>query len=434
MIEYKKGKHIQKLFGKSIREYQFSDEAMKHALALKYENFLSRRKFQLICKTQSSYFNAEREVWLPRNINCMGLDLRHPQGASSKAVECFVKNLDIGQVNQITSVPGVLRTVTGLILMIADLHLRVPHLANKLVWFNEMEYHLIFQFSDDGAPETSQLSMSIGSLTFWNLGDRVRSRDYQYLLHCVSVEEKHQVLEDLWKQHTDEMALLEGNCLTIAGKRCTLGFQPSADMAWQSWANNELNQAATHPSPYANVSKSNMSTMGGSIGCSETDTWQPFTNDLRQANVNLVKRFVSELPRNLSEEARHARKLEYMAENGIRQLGPARIGVFAERQRPEPLHCEINAWQKILNIIYLEAVQRNMFDTFILVLGAPVSVSPTANVHQVGELVGSTTDVLPIPSTPTVGCGLQYLVRDIQEHYADANKRYIHIIYLQFII
>jgi hypothetical protein len=167
--------------------------------------------------------------------------------------------------------------------------------------------------------------------------------------------------------------------------------------------------------------------MGGSIGCSETDTWQPFTNDLRQANVNLVKRFVSELPRNLSEEARHARKLEYMAENGIRQLGPARIGVFAERQRPEPLHCEINAWQNILNIIYLEAVQRNMFDTFILVLGA-------ANVHQVGELVGSTTDVLPIPSTPTLGCGLQYLVRDIQEHYDDANKRYIHIIYLQFII
>ena len=37
-------------------------------------------------------------------------------------------------------------------------------------------------------------------------------------------------------------------------------------MSWQSWAANELNQVATYPSPYANVHKGNMNTMGGSIG------------------------------------------------------------------------------------------------------------------------------------------------------------------------
>ena len=109
------------------------------------------------------------------------------------------------------------------------------------------------QFSDDGAPETSQLTMSIGSMTTWNLGERVRSSDFQYLLHCVSLHEKHKVLEDLWKQHTDEMAMLEGNIITIAGRKCTIEFQPSADMCWQSCANNDINQAATYPSPYANV-------------------------------------------------------------------------------------------------------------------------------------------------------------------------------------
>ena len=56
----------------------------------------------------------------------------------------------------------------------------------------------------------------------WNLGDRVRSRDFQYILHCVNLQEKHQILEDLWKQHTEEMALLEGNVLTVAGKQCTV--------------------------------------------------------------------------------------------------------------------------------------------------------------------------------------------------------------------
>ena len=39
----------------------------------------------------------------------------------------------------------------------------------------------------------------------WNLGDRVQSSDFQYLLYCVSLREKHELLE---KQHTDEMALL----------------------------------------------------------------------------------------------------------------------------------------------------------------------------------------------------------------------------------
>lgn len=61
-------------------------------------------------------------------------------------------------------------------------------------------------------------------------------------------------MEDIWKQHTEEMRVLEGNILTVRGQQCTLEFQPSADhQSWQSWANNELNQAATYPSPYANV-------------------------------------------------------------------------------------------------------------------------------------------------------------------------------------
>ena len=136
---------------------------MKHALALKYQNFLSRRKFTLVCKTQASYFNTEKEVWLPKNIKCLGLDLRHPQPVSSNAVDLFVKNLNIGHVEQIPATSGVSRTITGLVFMVIDLHLRVQYLSKKLIWFNEMENHFIFQFSDDGAPETSDLTMSIGT-------------------------------------------------------------------------------------------------------------------------------------------------------------------------------------------------------------------------------------------------------------------------------
>ena len=171
--------------------------------------------------------------------------------------------------------------------MIIDLHLGLPHLSRKLIWFNENTNHFIFQFSDDEAPESSQLTMSIiGSLTSWNFGDRVRSRDFQYILHCVSLGGKDEVLESTWKQHTDEMEVLQGSVFNVCGKQCTLEFQPSADMSWHSWANNELNQAATFPPPYANVSKGNMCTVGATIGLREEDLFKPYTMEIRNSHVN----------------------------------------------------------------------------------------------------------------------------------------------------
>ncbi|CAB4031417.1 Hypothetical predicted protein, partial [Paramuricea clavata] len=100
------------------------------------------------------------------------------------------------------------------------------------VWLPRNMKCLGVNFSDDGAPETSQLTMSIGSITLWNFGER-----------------------------------------------------PSADMSWQSWACNELNQAATYPSPYANVNKNDMCTLGGTIGLDANDTWTPYTNVLRTEHV-----------------------------------------------------------------------------------------------------------------------------------------------------
>ena len=186
--------------------------------------------------------------------------------------------------------------------MIIDLHLRVTHLSCQLIWFNENKNHFTFQFSFDGAPETSELTMSIGSMVCWNFRDQVHSGDFQYLLHCVSVKEKDQLMHDLWQQHTEKMKILEGNILTLCNKDCTVEIQPGADMSWQSWAGNELKQAATYPSPYANVHKRNMSTMGGSISMHESDTWRPFTMEKRNSDVFKATTFMSSLPSSMTEK------------------------------------------------------------------------------------------------------------------------------------
>ena len=76
--------------------------------------------------------------------------------------------------------------------------------------------------------------------------------------------------------------------------------------------------------------------------------------------------------KNLSEKSRNSRKLQFMVENGIRQLSLPKIGYSADKLRSEPMHCEINAWQRYIYLLYLEAVRRGKFDPFVSALGAPM--------------------------------------------------------------
>ena len=64
----KRGKYLQCLFDKTMKQYQNSEEALKQAVLMKYQNFLSRRKYALVCKTQSSVFDPNSDLWVPRNM------------------------------------------------------------------------------------------------------------------------------------------------------------------------------------------------------------------------------------------------------------------------------------------------------------------------------------------------------------------------------
>lgn len=89
-----------------------------------------------------------------------------------------------------------------------------------------------------------------------------------------------------------------------------------------------------------------------------------------KSQVYKIDNFMNLLPSNLSEKYHNARKLMFMAEKAMRQLGPAQIGIFEDWQWPEPVHCEINAWQHLLNIVYREAVKRGTSTKFIDILSA----------------------------------------------------------------
>ena len=110
-----------------------------------------------------------------------------------------------------------------------------------------------------------------------------------------------------------KMLMLEGNVLTICGQQCTLEFQPSADQSWQSWANGELNQAATYPSPYAYVHKGSLGTMGACIGHSISDIWKPPSMEKRKADLLKLNQYRGSLSKSLSQAKKHEKELSFMA-------------------------------------------------------------------------------------------------------------------------
>ena len=50
--KYRRGKYLEGVISHALKEFSNSKEALTQAIALKYNNFLSRRKSNVICKTQ----------------------------------------------------------------------------------------------------------------------------------------------------------------------------------------------------------------------------------------------------------------------------------------------------------------------------------------------------------------------------------------------
>ena len=72
----------------------------------------------------------------------------------------------------------------------------------------------------------------------------------------------------------------------------------------------------------------------------------------RSKEIDALNGFINSLKPSLSEENKHRKELEFLASSGFRQLGDPIIGPYVDRQQPDPMHLEINAWEHILDLMY----------------------------------------------------------------------------------
>ena len=92
------------------------------------------------------------------------------------------------------------------------------------------------------------------------------------------------------------------------------------------------------------------------------------------------------LPAHLNPSQHHYKVLEFMAGNGVRQLGEPWIGEFAKHQRPEPVHNGINAWQHILVVISNTPLEYVLGEC-VRVMGTPAATAQPSGWPLQGDVL-----------------------------------------------
>ena len=114
------------------------------------------------------------------------------------------------------------------------------------------------------------------------------------------------------------------------------------------------------------------------------------------------------------------------------------------------MHNEINAWQHFLNLLYKESLMRNVTETFLQVLSAPVTTAneekktsseasvshpegagervwqhdlPTKSAGEFSKYVNEIVNAHVGVGQHLLGCGLAFVASLIREHYKDKDKR-----------
>ena len=88
--------------------------------------------------------------------------------------------------------------------------------------------------------------------------------------------------------------------------------------------------------------------MGCYVGSDNSTMWKVATKESREEELKKLQDFRdSNCEQN--EERKHKLELEFMTEYCLR------IGDFAYQISPEPLHLEVNTWQHVSDVMYIES-------------------------------------------------------------------------------
>ncbi|KAK3722872.1 hypothetical protein QZH41_020446 [Actinostola sp. cb2023] len=260
----------------------------------------------------------------------------------------YRKRKEFASEKEKSHVTGVYRPLESLLLRLAHMYLMLDKHYEILHWFNGQKGKFIVAIGADGAPFGKDDTSTSYLVSLLNVLDGVQSCDNNFLLMGANCDETHELMYEYTKHVVQEIKEMEGKVYEVQGDSVTFECKliPS-DQKWMASMAGELNNAATYFSSFANVSKSNVKTIGGTIGDDSSCTWKKWRYEQRMKDVDEVKAFKArnKIPENSKSSNHRGKVTAHIASRKSRQEFSPPLGKYVDNFKPEPLHNSNNAWQ-----------------------------------------------------------------------------------------
>ena len=271
--------------------------------------------------------------------------------------------IDVGVVQSITEVfpayvedeniSGCFRDLRPYLPRLAAFYINMQTRRNALAWFSETEGTFLVAFGGDGCPFGKNKTACSFLVSFLNAGKRVASSSDNFLVFGANCEETSKLVtryvQSVYKQIHD----LVGKVFEINGLHVTFQFREFPnDMKMPATLGDELSNAATYFSSFANVSQHDLTDLSGRFGYDPTCKWQPWSFEGRIKVAKSVEKFKMALEaKKVAKITKRSKVTEFIASEKSRQEFPPLIGEFINNAHVEPLHLKNNAWQYFFKTI-----------------------------------------------------------------------------------
>ncbi|KXJ11621.1 hypothetical protein AC249_AIPGENE15220 [Exaiptasia diaphana] len=229
-----------------------------------------------------------------------------------KLISC-ISSLDIGTLFEISDycydlpddekVDRKYRDLEDLLLRIAKMYLYIEENFDcdeepLLHWFGNERGTFKVALGADGAPFGKESEATARLISFINVTSHVYCCNDNFLFCGSNCKEDHTAMIRFANDLVSTISEIESKVYKdiVEGVDITFTFEliPS-DMKWIAFFAGELNNAAHYFSTFANVNADNRDIVGGTLGNSPSDTWEPWDYDHRLQVANKINELTEKL-------------------------------------------------------------------------------------------------------------------------------------------
>jgi hypothetical protein len=275
--------------------------------------------------------------------------------------EFIRENIVEVKTHDLPNLRGCRRDLEELLLKLADVYLKIDEEHHILNWFGQPRGSFSITLGADGAPFGKYGTETCLLLGVINVSTSLASCDHNYLLMGADAKEENEILLQVYRQISEEMAVIETKQYEIQNTAVTFvcELMPN-DLKMLATLGGELNNCATYPSSFSSVRKDELCKLISKDTFLANHIVVPWDYDKRMRDVEALQSFKQKLLKSdkCSHTTTRQKITNFIAGRNSRQEFTPVVGRYIEKALLEPLHTRNNAFQQLNELILLNALDR----------------------------------------------------------------------------